>query len=331
MGTGPMETRHTAIQGMGTDMEIPPMVTTRTRRKKVKRERTMELLKNFDMSPFCRTIWVSKKAREAWEKPIMELSQLIQELEVISVARDQRKCTWQTIREDTLTVRSREWADMGLITLPVRRVGNWRGFAHKHVEVKEGETANICVILSKSLEDAKRYHTAHERGDNDVQGESLGFPPCCREFFCKVWPKNYIDPIWQAAVNSEIVKRGDRKLRVKAHPYSIAILRYMGLRISFHIPCSFNCQPTIEIAEQRMKLAEELRPGKVNILKSLLSMPMSWDCLKGIGVVRTPIFYIITSSVACIDKHVVEVEGDFIPDEAKRGLAYPFTEVRGEG
>lgn len=331
MGTGRMGTGRTAIQGMEMGMGIPLMATIRMLREKVKRERTMELLKNFDMSPFCRTIWVSKKAKETWEKPFMELSQLIQELEIISVARDQRKCTWQTIREDTLTVRSREWADMGLITLPVRRVGNWRGFAHKHVEVKPGETANICVILSKSMEDAKRHHTAHETGDNNVQGELLGFPPCCRDFFCDVWPKNYIDPIWQAALNSEIVKRGDRKLRIKAHAYSIAILRYIGLRVSFHIPCSFNCQPTIEIAEQRMKLAEEVRPGKVNILKSLLSMPMSWDCLKGIAMVRTPIFYIITSSAACIDRYVVEVEGDFIPDEAKPGLAYPFTEVKGEG
>lgn len=313
---------------METDMEMLPTETTRMLRGKVKGEKTMELLKNFDMSPFCRTVWISNKARAKWENTIRELNQLIQELEVISVARDHRKCTWQTIREDNLTAYSRKWADMGLLALPVRRVGNWQGFAHKHVEVKPGEPANICVIISKSIEEAKRFHTAHETGDNDVQGEALGFPSCCREFFTDVWAKNYIDPIWQAALNSKIVERGDNKLRIKAHPYSIAALRYIGLRISFHIPCSFNCQPTIKIAEQRMKLAEEIRPGKASILKSLLSMPISWDCLKGIAVVRTPIFYIITSSVACIDKHVVEVEGEFIPDESKSGLAYPFTEVK---
>lgn len=288
----------------------------------------MKLFNNFDMNPSCRTVWVSNKAREIWENRIAELSQFIQELEVISVAKGQRKCTWQTIREDTLIACSKRWAEMGLVTLPTKRVGNWEGFAHKHVEVKPGERANICVILSKSITDALRYYNAHETGDNDIQGDSLGFPSCCRDFFCDVWPKGYIDPIWQAALNSEIVEKSDHALRIKAHPYSIGILRYIGLRVSFHIPCAFNCKPTIKIAEQRMKLAEEIKPGKIDILKSLLSMPMSWDCLKGIAVIRTPIFYIISSSVACVDRYVIEVEGDFIPDGAKPGLVYPFTEVK---
>jgi len=288
----------------------------------------MKLFNNFDMNPFCRTVWVSNKAREAWETRIAELSQFIQELEVISVAKGQRKCAWQTIREDSLTASSKRWADMGLITLPVRRVGNWEGFAHRHVDPKPGEMANICVILSKSLDDARVYHKAHETGDNNIQGDALGFPSCCRDFFCDVWPKGYVDPIWQAALKSEIVEKNSHKLRIKAHPYSVGILRYIGLRVSFHIPCAFDCKPTIKVAEQRMKLAEEVEPGKIDILKSLLSMPISWDCLKGIAIIRTPIFYIITSSVACIDRYVIEVEGDFIPDEAKPGLVYPFTEVK---
>jgi hypothetical protein len=294
----------------------------------VKQENTgeeMELLKGINVVPFLRTVWVSEEARKVWQWPIAEISQFVQELEVLSVVHDHRRCSWQTIREDTLIESTRRWEQMGLVTIPVKRVGQFQGFAHYHVPVKEGEVANICVVLSKSLDDAKLYRDAHERGDNDVQGELLGFPKCCREFFDTVWKQGYYDPIWQAAVSSSrIIERNGNKVKVEAHPYSTAVLRYCGLRVGFHIPHSFDCQETIRIAEQRMSLAEEISPEKAERLKMLLKMPHSWDCYHGIAIVRTPIFYLVTSSVPCKERHVVEVEGSFIPEESVKGTIFPF-------
>lgn len=271
-------------------------------------------------------MWLSREAKETWRYPIGRISQFIQELEVLSVVKDHRKCTWQTIAEETLPKCAERWGEMGLVTLSVRRVGKWQGFAHKHIEVKPGESANVCVILSKSMDDAKKYAATHDRGDNDEQGHWLGFPKCCREFFCDIWPKGYYDPIWQVAQAkaTSVVSNEGRKIRVKGHPHSNPVLRYIGLRTCFHIPCSFNCKDTIEISEQRLELARETNPELTKTLETLFSMPMSWDCLKGIAVIRTPIFYVITSSVACKYKHVVEIEGECIPKGAKKGTCYPF-------
>ena len=123
---------------------------------------------------------------------------------------------------------------------------------------------------------------------------------------------------------------GFHRIRVKGFPYATSIMRYAGLRVSFHITHSLNCQETVEIAEKRMELARIVDPDKAKLIEALLRMPHSWDVLKGLAVIRTPIFYLITSSVPSKERHVVEVEYDapFWPKESKRGLVFPFSEVK---
>lgn len=289
----------------------------------------MKLLQPFDIDSFCRVVWVSKAARDMWEKPIQEVNQFVQELEITSVVEGQRPCSWQTISESELSFYTRSWSDMGLKSLPIKRVGTFGGFAHKHTEPKNDGTDLICVILSKDMESALEFKKAFESGDNDKQGELLGFPSCCRKFFCDTWKDGYYDPMWQAALQSNVVDKEERKLHIKAHPLSISTLRYIGIRVSFHITHSFNCEKTIEIASQRLELADKVDHEKTELLKALLLMPHSWDVNKGIAVVKTPLFYIITSSVPSIEKHVIEVEYEnpFFPKESVKGTSYPFTEV----
>jgi len=293
----------------------------------------MELIKELSIDSLARVVWVSKKAKETWEKALQELSQFVQELEVLSVVRDQRPVSWQTIGENTFPEMSMKWGEMGLIAIPLLRVGQFEGFAHKHAPLRPREPANVCVIVSKKYEYVKAFKEAYQKGDNVTQGELLGYPRCCSEFFESEWKKGYYDPIWQAGLNSEILEREDNKIRVKAHPLSISSMRYCGLRVGFHITHSFYCEETIKIAEERLKIAEDVDKDKVKLLRRLLEMPHSWDCYHGIAIVRTPIFYIITSSVPTKERHVIEVdygERNFIPREAERGLTFPFNLVKEE-
>jgi hypothetical protein len=98
-------------------------------------------------------------------------------------------------------------------------------------------------------------------------------------------------------------------------------LRYIGIRVGFHIPCSFACKETIAVGQQRMDLMRAKNEGSAKLLVSLLSMPISWDCYHGAAIVRTPIFYIITSSCPSINRYVVEVPGTFIPQEATNEIS----------
>jgi hypothetical protein len=255
---------------------------------------------------------------------------MVSDLEVSSVARGHRPCAWQTIAEDQFPRFAAAWAEMGLVSLPILRVRNFAGFAHRHETPRAGERANVCVIVARTLKDALRFKAANASGDNDAQGELLGFPKCCRTFFSDVWAGGFYDPIWQAAMNTEHEVIGERHVRVHGHPFTNPILRYAGIRVGFHLPCAFDCQDTIAVAAERMDLAKATDPNLADILLGLLSMPMSWDVYHGVAVVRTPIFYLIVPSVPAEERHVVEVvsEPEFIPKESARGTGFPFITER---
>ena len=296
----------------------------------------MKLIPGLDLPPSCRMVWTNDEARKVWAPVLPKVSAMVSELEVLSVAKGHRPCAWQTIGEAEFPRLAAEWAAMGLVSLPIKRVRNFTGFAHKHEEPQAGERASLCVIVSKTLADTLRFRAAFEQSDNDTQGELLGFPKCCREFFCTSWAGGYYDPIWQAALNSTLIHiydpsanqegRASYHLRVLGHPFANPVLRYAGIRVGFHLPCAFDCRDTIAVAAERMDLAKATDPNLADVLKGLLSMPMSWDVFHGVAVVRTPIFYLIVPSIPTAERYVVEVVStpQFIPKESAKGTGFPF-------
>ena len=261
----------------------------------------MKLIKGLDLKPFLRTIWINQKARDNWEKPIQEISKFVQRLEFLSVQKDQRRCATITINARSLVEFTSAYPDLVFKSIQLTKV--FSGFAHKHeAPGSEDKDFYVHLVASKSIRDTNMFYEAYCNGDHDIQGELLGFPKCCRDFFTRVWAKGYIDPIWQM---------GDRD---NPHPYSNPLLRYLGVRVSFHIPCSFHCKETIEIAKERLMLIKDNR--LIKLMEALLSMPMEWDCFHGIAQIKTPLFWIITSSTPCEEKHIVKIEGNFNPREA---------------
>lgn len=276
----------------------------------------MKPLKNFTITPFTRIAWVSKKARQTWENVINDCSTLVQKLEIKSVAAKQRRCSWQTIKREMLPKFSMDCANKGLVVLPVQFVGSFEGFIHY---TPPGD-CNVYCIIAQNIEDALSFQQAFLYGDHATQGEMLGFPRCCRESFARNWSQGIFDPIWQTATRNITdvddlykTREGVFSVKTEAHPYSNPLLRYMGLRVGFHIPHSLWCEETIDSGTERLTLAED--SGSVKLLEHLLSMPMEASLFHGILTVRTPIFYLITYSVPTIEKYVISVKGRFIPKE----------------
>ena len=271
----------------------------------------MKLIENFSMTPFTRTAWTSGAARSTWEKVVRDCSALVYDLEVESVAEGQRPCSWQTMKREALPEFTISCAKKGLSVLPVRWVGNFEGFIHY---TPEGSDSVYCIV-ARRREDALAFRDAFEKGDHEKQGEMLGFPKCCREFFSREWAAGFFDPIWQSASAELYGSAGARRIAEidYAHPYSIPLLRYVGLRVGFHIPHSFNCPETIASGIERLSIAKD--QALVKLLEALLSMPIEATLLHGLLVVRTPIFYISQYSVPTELKYTIRVEGGFIPKE----------------
>lgn len=271
----------------------------------------MKLIENFSLTPFSRTAWTSSSARSVWESILRDCSVLVSDLEVESVAAGQRPCAWETMKREALPEFVSSCARKGLSVLPIRWVGTFDGFIHY---TPEGSDSVYCIV-ARRLEDALEFREAFDRGDHEKQGEKLGFPRCCREFFSREWKTGNFDPIWPSACGDYPLEMPEEnRLRiVEAHPYSNPLLRYVGLRVGFHIPHSFSCPDTIASGAERLSLAKDR--DLVKLLEALLSMPMEATLLHGLLVVRTPIFYVVQYSVPTEEKFTIKVEGDFIPKE----------------
>jgi len=279
----------------------------------------MKLLENFNIHSFSRTVWLTKKAREVWEKPLRDITQLVQELEVLSVVEGHRLCSWQTIPSEQVLEQAKKWANLGLVALPVKEVASFQGFAHRHETPAPGGPKSVCFVVSRDIKNCVQYQEAFDAGDNITQGRLLGFPECCCKFFEESWKSGCFDPMWQAAQRSLVIENGERFVKIAAHPHSNALLRYAGVRVGFHIPCSFNCQETVRVASTRMELARKRDESLSVLLEALLQMPMRWDVLHGLAVIKTPIFYLVVQSVPTTERYVVEVDGSFVPQEAENG------------
>ena len=64
------------------------------------------------------------------------------------------------------------------------------------------------------------------------------------------------------------------------------MLRWLGVRYVPHLPCGFRCDGTIELGRRLRALIP--KPER-DWMDELLSMPMLWSSLHGIGEVVTPV------------------------------------------
>lgn len=309
----------------------------------------MELIKNLEIEPFINMIWVSQNAKEIWLPIINRISQQIQELELLSVQTGDRLAAWQTVNVNKISDLTQKCLKMGLSAYAIKNVGAWgKGFAHKTPEIKLDKPVSAYCIITKDIQIAKEFEEAHRKGDHLKQAHFLGFPDCCAKFFKSIWPK-YYDPIWQVAENffnflidnhpdksfDEKYKEAFRVLQKKrpiktfsfnnAHPYSNPLLRYIGIRISFHIPCSFGCKKTIEMGKKRLRLLNKEDRAR---LIALLDIPIEWRAYRGVALVKTPIFYFKTNTIPCKEEHIIQLHNKFIPKEGVSGYTFPFNLVK---
>lgn len=250
-------------------------------------------------------IFKNPEAEKNWKGIINDLGKKVQDLELLSVVKDQRPCAWQTIRESQLFDYIKKCSNMGLTVYPIKRVGSWSGFIHYTPQPEKGKDNNIYCIISKNPEYANKFRIAHETGDHITQGEMLGFPKCCTEKFTEWWAEGYYDPVYQSYNNSK-----------EAHPLSNPLLRYINIRVGFHIPCSFDCAETIKTGRQRISLMDTQNR---KLLLFLLCLDVHWTCLHGIAEIETDLFKIITTTVPTNTRYEINLKGLIKPKEVWDG------------
>ena len=276
---------------------------------------------------FTRISWVGDRARSVWEPRIQRIGLAWSEIEWRSVIAGIRKCALTSVPADQLVPRSSAWAGHGLSTMPVAMAGVMSSYASTWASPRAGEPFEYRVA-SGAFADVATLKQAMDSGDDSTMGRLLGFPACCIAFFRKTWVQDAcVDTTWAMAAASGSVSEDGRQIEIDpGSPFQANILwRWMGVRAVPHLPCSFACQSTVELANTLMDLGREIGYGaETDWIEEILSWPVSWSALHGIGEVKTPILKASTRTDATAHEFIVRRRGRRTPEEAATGLTFPF-------
>lgn len=260
--------------------------------------------------PFERLIFFDQA--DAWADKAEAVRAVIYDLEIVLVKKGLREAAIVHIDKGDIGAQVSALADYCLSFTPINWVKKHKGFAHKHYHTTSDDPEAVCYgVVTRKKDVGEKFKEASltTRVNHSQIGEWLGYPACCRKFFTEVWSQGYVDPIWQQAVNTggEIKKEtyGGRSIEIEGYPECVAFHRYWGVRISFHLPCSFRCEATRTLAQKILTEMNVLNPKAARSVIEVLSLPAIWDAHKGVAVVHTTHFKGMTNSVPCKDMHTV--------------------------
>lgn len=236
---------------------------------------------------FTRVAWASAEARAVWEPRVRDASLALLSVEVESVRQGLRRCALQFTKDTTDLRRFGE--------LPFAPVAPGR-----------------CVVARSDGDKAEFLRAWHGRDDITV-GALLGFPECCTKFFHEVWNVQGLRDTTLAMAGTPGSARGN------------ILGRWLGVRYVPHLPCSWACEETAQMA----KTWEPLWPQQaLDTMQALLNWPALYSALHGIAIVTFPALKVVTNTDYTRDEQTIRREGTMYPTEAPNGVAFPFQKPR---
>jgi Methyltransferase domain len=176
------------------------------------------------------------------------------------------------------------------------------------------------------LDDVTEFSEAWRASDDAAIGELLGYPPCCRDFFRRVWvQQRLVDTTWAMARNRLTPANGTHVLEVSGPPPANILWRWASVRAVPHLPCAFDCTATVDLGKQLLGVGVEGGyADEMGWIEEILSWPVEWSALHGIAEVKTPILKVVTRTDATASRYVVRRAGTGWPREGSTGLTFPF-------
>lgn len=280
-----------------------------------------------------RTTWSSAQAREVWEPRIRSISNVYLEVERELVVRGLRQSTLQNVTSEQLPDLIRALAPHGVSVLPLGKSPRAEGYTSASRDARPGEPVDYRCAITKP-ERAGTWVWAWERSNNEAIGSLLGYPACCRRFFERVWvAERWMDTTWPMAFDTAVtpyVKPDEdthklNRIQIQIRDQSAVNLlwRWHGVRPVSHLPCSFRCEASAQIAAQNLKLFKDQWPQEAEWMQEILSWPVKWTSLHGIAEITTPVCRTSAATDALSECAEVRYLGTGYPAEGVRGVDFP--------
>lgn len=281
-----------------------------------------------ELKPFARFNWKTSDSRDMYAEEMDEFPRAKHEAEWLSVkdGRTDRKAAIIHVRDHNRERWIERVGKHDLAYRPIRYSKPYDGFAHKFHPTDKSDPRRITysvIAQNEDIADKMKEAELERQGQDrhDVIGELLGFPDCCRSFFGDVWVDNYelglTDPMYEVACNTpsaeEITDRTNVRV-AKPEAYTNVLWRYFGWSFITHIPCSFECEESVEIGEARHEIMKE--NGFADAAEAAyewMDQPATWDGLKRIATIKN-MHVTGTAGTSCYwDKKRVEWRREHFP------------------
>lgn len=269
----------------------------------------------FSLPEFNRIVWASERAKTVWQPRIGAVNHVWQRIERASVVAKMRLGGLQNVSPEGL-LELQDWCFQNDISYAIlNREGASGTYSNASHPVKPGKPWLYRVYFGFS---PREFLDHWKNGDERAIGEFLGYPQCCTEFFSRYWKdEGWRDLTYPMFKNTQRT-RGPFECNI--------LLRHLGVRAVFHLPCSFVCTSTCKIADDILSYRSMGYEHEISWIIEMLNWPVKWSSLHGVAITTTPVVKIISSSDALDEK--VELERDGIPpEEASRGTEFPYAPV----
>lgn len=268
-----------------------------------------------DLVPFTRLIWKNKEAKEEWEPKINQASRLYNVTEWKMVSEGLRKCGTVHINKNNFEGMLERLEKDQMFFKPITRTAKYQGFSHKHITPRPDEDYDVYGVICKNKGDCDAFVKWSGSGSVEIHNEIaklLKYPDCCSKMFTTRWNNGIIDPMFEAGLGMRKIEylEEDGKEIINLDNVPIEgnqMLRYFGLRITSHLPCSFDCPKTKEVAKDWIKVMKKTDLEGYKYLKELLSLSFSWNAYYGIVQLDNSIFRGITTTGFDKTKRIINV------------------------
>lgn len=263
----------------------------------------------FVLPDFTRVSWNSLDVRKIWEPRFARIKEAWNNVEMM------RESSLQFVVPELLPDLVIKANSLDKIIIPLGKEGIGESYASTSVAIRNGRFQYRVAITSAPK--VKEWLRAWEKNDIGAIGHLLGFPSCCIDFFLKYWvEQSFVDTTWEMALKTWNPDLGIIKeplvntLQGPSSPENNILLRWLGLRLVSHLPCSFNCEKTKEIANKNKENFKKLNyHDELEWLMELLSYPVEWSAKNGIAEIITPILRISSRTDATGEKYTVKLSG----------------------
>lgn len=223
--------------------------------------------------------WASDALRRTWAPRINRFVETWREIEIHSVAAGFRKMAFIDVLAKDMPMLMDRAEQLGLLatTVTAQPVGEQYSSA-----VPANAQTGLRVAVHDESISPLNIRRAWKAGHGPA-GELLGYPPCCRAFFSEHWGK-VIDTTEAMARNAN----------GNGPPECNMLLRWLGIRMVSHLPCSFTCEATVALGTGFEMIGDAIGKGReVMWALQMLDWKMTYSRVGGIGIVTTPAFRLV--------------------------------------